>query len=129
MSCMSGIYRLIFIILKVLALHRIRGTVTGANNRLDLLRLVTTGVSESEVKNHDGGLLGFTEGWPEDETHDPDVPAVSHNRGLSPCVFVPFNEVLLHVLLHLLHHAGIFWIMRMVASILPLHKSLCFTEK
>ncbi|XP_020246524.1 F-box protein 7 isoform X2 [Asparagus officinalis] len=71
---------------------RVRGTVVGANNRVDLLRLVTTGVNESEIKNHSGGLLGFVEGWTEDETHDPDVPAISHSRGLSPCVFVPFNE-------------------------------------
>lgn len=80
---------------KVLAPYRVRGTVVGANNRVDLLRLVTTGVNESEIKNHNGGLLGFVEGWTEDETHDPDVPAISHRRGLSPCVFVPFNEVFL----------------------------------
>lgn len=87
--------------IKGLARHRVRGTTQGANNRLDLLRLVTTGVSESEIKNHEGGMLGFIEGWPENETHDPDVPAISHSRGLSPCVFVPFNEVPL-LCLHLL---------------------------
>ena len=67
----------------------------GANNRLDFSGLVTTGVNKSEVINHQESLLGFLEGWPEDETHDPAVPAISHSRGLSACVFVPFNEVML----------------------------------
>lgn len=67
----------------------------GANNRLDLLRLVTTGVNENEVNSHVDGVLGLVEGWEEDETHDPDVPAISHRRGLTPFVFVPFEEVFL----------------------------------
>ncbi|PKA46988.1 F-box protein 7 [Apostasia shenzhenica] len=71
---------------------RIRGTTVGANNRLDLLRLVTTGVNESEITNDDG-ILQIVEGWQEDETHNPDVPAISHRRGLSPFVFVSFEEV------------------------------------
>ncbi|XP_074557419.1 LOW QUALITY PROTEIN: F-box protein 7 [Curcuma longa] len=72
---------------------RLRGTTIGANNRLDLLRLVTTGVNENEVNSHVDGVLGLMEGWEEDETHDPDVPAISHRRGLTPFVFVPFEEV------------------------------------
>ena len=94
-------------VLKILSLDRIRGTVEGANNRLDFSRLVTTGVNKSEISNHQGSLLGFLEGWPEDETHDPDVPAISHSRGLSPCVFVPFNEVVL-LCLQLLYLGNIF---------------------
>ncbi|KAH0452011.1 hypothetical protein IEQ34_019310 [Dendrobium chrysotoxum] len=72
---------------------RIRGTTVGANNRLDMLRLVTTGVNESEISNDGDDILGVVEGWQEDETHNPDVPAISHRRGLSPFVFVPFEEV------------------------------------
>lgn len=72
---------------------RIRGTIPGANNRLDLLALVTSGVQETELKDHEEDILKATEGWDEDETHNPDVPAVSHRRGLAPFVFVPFDEV------------------------------------
>ncbi|KAG0448497.1 hypothetical protein HPP92_027807 [Vanilla planifolia] len=72
---------------------RIRGTTVGANNRLDLLRLVTTGVNESEINNEDGDILGLVNGWQEEETHNPDVPAISHIRGLSPFIFIPFEEV------------------------------------
>ncbi|XP_009403691.2 F-box protein 7-like isoform X1 [Musa acuminata AAA Group] len=71
---------------------RLRGTTLGANNRLDVLKLVTTGVNESEVRNHGDDMLGIVEGWEEDETHDPDVPAISHGRGLTPFVFVSFEE-------------------------------------
>ena len=76
-----------------LAFCRLRGTTLGANNRLDVLKLVTTGVNESEVRNHGDDMLGIVEGWEEDETHDPDVPAISHGRGLTPFVFVSFEEV------------------------------------
>lgn len=69
-----------------------RGTVVGANNRLDLLKILTTGVDKNELKNRDN-ILSLVEGWEEDESHDPDVPAVSHNRGMTPFVFVPFEEV------------------------------------
>ncbi|PKU79254.1 F-box protein 7 [Dendrobium catenatum] len=58
-----------------------------------MLRLVTTGVNESEINNDGDDILGVVEGWQEDETHNPDVPATSHRRGLSPFVFVPFEEV------------------------------------
>ncbi|KAK9167522.1 hypothetical protein Scep_002713 [Stephania cephalantha] len=71
---------------------RLRGTTTGANNRMDLLSLVTSGVNDSEVVGHEENMLGVVEGWQDDETHNPDVPAVSHRRGLSPFVFVPFEE-------------------------------------
>eukprot|EP00262_Sarcandra_glabra_P006980 TRINITY_DN19549_c0_g1_i1.p1 TRINITY_DN19549_c0_g1~~TRINITY_DN19549_c0_g1_i1.p1 ORF type:complete len:328 (+),score=34.80 TRINITY_DN19549_c0_g1_i1:168-1151(+) len=72
---------------------RIRGTTAGANNRLDILSLVTSGVNDSELQDPDGDMLGVVEGWEEDETHNPDVPAVSHRRGFTPFVFVPFEEV------------------------------------
>lgn len=72
---------------------RLRGTVKGANNRMDLLALLTSGVNDNEVNVPDEDILGVVEGWQEDETHNPDVPAVSHKRGLTPFVFVPFEEV------------------------------------
>ncbi|RAL37854.1 hypothetical protein DM860_000548 [Cuscuta australis] len=72
---------------------RLRGTSEGANNRMDLLALLTCGVNESEVSHRDEDILGVVEGWQEDETHNPDVPAISHKRGLTPFVFVPFEEV------------------------------------
>ncbi|XP_078172694.1 F-box protein 7 [Carex rostrata] len=70
---------------------RLRGTVVGANNRLDLLKILTTGVDKNELKNRDN-ILSLVDGWEEDESHDPDVPAVSHSRGMTPFVFVPFEE-------------------------------------
>ncbi|XP_073317946.1 F-box protein 7-like [Primulina huaijiensis] len=72
---------------------RLRGTTVGANNRLDLLSLVTSGVNDTEASRSDEEILGVVEGWEEDETHDPDIPAISHRRGLTPFVFVPFDEV------------------------------------
>ncbi|XP_073020522.1 F-box protein 7-like isoform X2 [Primulina eburnea] len=72
---------------------RLRGTTVGANNRLDLLSLVTSGVNDAEASGPDEEILGVVEGWEEDETHNPDVPAISHRRGLTPFVFVPFDEV------------------------------------
>ncbi|XP_042035515.1 F-box protein 7-like isoform X2 [Salvia splendens] len=72
---------------------RLRGTVQGANNRMDLISLVTSGVNDVEASGSDEDILGVVEGWQEDETHNPDVPAVSHKRGLTPFVFVPFDEV------------------------------------
>ncbi|KAK1407564.1 hypothetical protein QVD17_39183 [Tagetes erecta] len=72
---------------------RLRGTIPGANNRMDLLSIVTSGVQESEVPGPDGDILGVVEGWQDDETHNPEVPAISHTRGLTPFVFVPFEEV------------------------------------
>ncbi|KAJ0086404.1 hypothetical protein Patl1_08358 [Pistacia atlantica] len=73
---------------------RLRGTTAGANNRMDLLSLVTSGVNDNEVGGPDEDILGVVEGWQDDETHNPDVPAISHKRGLTPFVFVPFEEVL-----------------------------------
>ncbi|GLU01059.1 hypothetical protein SLE2022_183850 [Rubroshorea leprosula] len=72
---------------------RLRGTTAGANNRMDLVSLVTSGVDSNEVGGPEEDILGVVEGWQDDETHNPDVPAVSHKRGLTPFVFVPFEEV------------------------------------
>lgn len=71
---------------------RLRGTTAGANNRMDLLSIVTSGVNDNEISGPDGDILGVVETWQEDETHHPDVPATSHKRGLTPFVFVPFEE-------------------------------------
>ncbi|GAB4844170.1 F-box protein 7 [Ancistrocladus abbreviatus] len=77
---------------------RLRGTTAGANNRMDLLSLVTSGVNENDANNHEEDMLGVVEGWQDDETHHPDVPAISHKRGLTPFIFVPFEEVEISVL-------------------------------
>ncbi|KAL9227972.1 hypothetical protein vseg_003601 [Gypsophila vaccaria] len=69
---------------------RLRGTTPGANNRMDFLSLVTTGLDSNEADHED--MLGVVGGWQDDETHS-DVPATSHKRGLSSFVFVPFDEV------------------------------------
>lgn len=67
---------------------------------MDLLSLVTSGVNDNEVCGPDEDILGVVEGWQDDETHNPDVPAVSHKRGLTPFVFVPFEEVCVFLLFH-----------------------------
>lgn len=67
---------------------------------MDLLSLVTSGVNDNEVCGPDEDILGVVEGWQDDETHNPDVPAVSHKRGLTPFVFVPFEEVHVFLLFH-----------------------------
>lgn len=59
---------------------------------MDLLSLVTSGVNDNEA-NRGEDMLDVVEGWQDDETHNPDVPAVSHKRGLTPFIFVPFEEV------------------------------------
>lgn len=74
--------------------YRLRGTSTGANNRMDLLTLVTSGMDNSEVRDPEEDILGVVERWRDDETHNPDVPAVSHKRGLTPFIFVPFEQVI-----------------------------------
>lgn len=72
---------------------RLRGTCQGANNRLDLISLVTCGMGEAEVPGDTENVLDALEGWEDDESHHPDVPAVSHRRGMAPFVFVPWEEV------------------------------------
>ncbi|KAL9253441.1 F-box protein 7-like protein, partial [Drosera capensis] len=71
---------------------RLRGTVAGAYNRMDLVSLVTNGVNENDANSHED-IFGVVERWQDDETHNPDVPAISHNRGMTPFIFIPFDEV------------------------------------
>ncbi|XP_075484914.1 F-box protein 7-like isoform X2 [Primulina tabacum] len=61
--------------------------------RPTVLRIRLSGVNDAEASGPDEEILGVVEGWEEDETHNPDVPAISHRRGLTPFVFVPFDEV------------------------------------
>uniref|UniRef100_A0A2P2IKQ0 F-box protein n=1 Tax=Rhizophora mucronata TaxID=61149 RepID=A0A2P2IKQ0_RHIMU len=67
---------------------RVRGTSTGANNRMDLLSLVTSRVSSNGLFGPEEDILGATEGLQEDE-----ISSTSHKRGLAPFTFVPFEEV------------------------------------
>lgn len=60
---------------------------------MDLTSLVTSGVNDSEASGPEEDILGIVERWQDDETHNPDVPAVSHKRGMTPFVFIPFDEV------------------------------------
>lgn len=41
----------------------------------------------------DDDVMDEVEGWEEEESHDPDIPAVRHKRGCATFVFVPFEEV------------------------------------
>lgn len=70
---------------------RLRGTIPGAYNRLDLLSLVTCGVDENDIESESQDVI--IDGWQDDETHNPDIPAISHRRGMQPFVFIPFEEV------------------------------------
>lgn len=90
---MISTWYLVYFILTFHLSIRLRGTTQGANNRMDLLALLTSGVNDNEVNGPDEDILGVVERWGEDETHNPDVPAISHKRGLTPFVFVSFEEV------------------------------------
>ncbi|CAN1268865.1 F-box protein 7 [Linum perenne] len=71
---------------------RLRGTTQGANNRMDLLSLVTSKVNSEGISGPEDEVLGIVDGL-EDE-----ISRTSHRRGLAPFVFVPFEEVDTHVL-------------------------------
>ncbi|KAG6550164.1 hypothetical protein Mapa_008121 [Marchantia paleacea] len=71
----------------------IRGTTPGANDRMDLVSLITSGVGEDVHMEDDDDVMDEVEGWGEEETHDPDIPAVKHKRGTATFVFVPLEEV------------------------------------
>ncbi|PSS17521.1 F-box protein [Actinidia chinensis var. chinensis] len=60
---------------------------------MDLLSLVTSGVRPPALMKIFLELLKVGKKLQEDKTHNPEVPAVSHQRGLIPFVFVPFEEV------------------------------------
>ena len=72
---------------------RLRGTCVGANNRMDILSLITAGIQENEVPGDEEDVLEVLEGWEDAESHNPDVPAVKHKRGMAPFVFVSFDDV------------------------------------
>ncbi|KAJ8762808.1 hypothetical protein K2173_022937 [Erythroxylum novogranatense] len=67
---------------------RVRGSTIGANNRMDLLSLVTSRVNNDGVIGPEEDVLGATEGLQEDE-----ISRTSHKRGLAPFTFIPFEEV------------------------------------
>ncbi|KDP32811.1 hypothetical protein JCGZ_12103 [Jatropha curcas] len=67
---------------------RLRGTVAGANNRMDVLSLVTSRVDGDGVSGPKEDIDEVIEDWQEDE-----ISRTSHRRGLAPFVFVPFEEV------------------------------------
>lgn len=66
---------------------RIRGTTTGANNRMDLLSLVTSRVNSDGVTEPEEDILEAV------ELQEDAMSRVSHRRGLAPFVFVPFEAV------------------------------------
>ncbi|OAE27001.1 hypothetical protein AXG93_1774s1110 [Marchantia polymorpha subsp. ruderalis] len=72
---------------------RLRGKYPGVNNLLDLESLITSGVGENVHMDDDDDVMDEVEGWEEEESHDPDIPAVRHKRGCATFVFVPFEEV------------------------------------
>ena len=65
----------------------------GANNRMDILSIITCGIHENEVPRDEEDVLDALEGWEDGESHHPDVPAVKHKRGMAPFVFVSFDDV------------------------------------
>ncbi|WCJ44359.1 F-box protein 7 [Euphorbia peplus] len=67
---------------------RLRGTTPGANNRMDILSLVTRKVDSDGVIGPQEDIIGVVEDWQEDE-----ISSTSHKRGLAPFAFVPFEEV------------------------------------
>jgi F-box protein 9 len=71
---------------------RLRGTHTGAWNRLDIKSIITAGL-EDKPGDEEENVLYETEDWDEGYTANQEVPAVNHKRGLMPFVFVPFEEV------------------------------------
>ena len=76
---------------------RLRGTCPGANNRLDVLSLSTSGLAPHEsvrAGDLDAALEELQRAqWDDAELQDPDVPSVAHQRGTSTFVFVPFEQV------------------------------------
>lgn len=75
---------------------------------MDLQALVTSGVDSHEANGSDEDILGIVEGWQDNESHNPDVPAVSHNRGMQPFVFVPFEQVYIYT-----HYCSV-WLLGMI---------------
>ncbi|KAF2291419.1 hypothetical protein GH714_023910 [Hevea brasiliensis] len=67
---------------------RLRGTTAGANNRMDILSLVTSKVDSNGVSGPEEDIIGVVE-----DLHEDEISRTSHKRGLAPFAFVPFEEV------------------------------------
>ncbi|KAJ4837089.1 F-box protein 7 [Turnera subulata] len=65
---------------------RLRGTTPGANNRMDLLSLVTSRLDDNGISGPEEEILG------PDEGQEDAISRISHRRGLAPFTFVPFEE-------------------------------------
>ena len=78
---------------EVRARMKIRSTVRGANNRLDINSIVS-------YDREDGSIVPMMMGTPEEEDTvvDDGVEQRRYSRGLAPYVFVPFETVQTHVL-------------------------------
>uniref|UniRef100_A0A2K2BFE4 F-box protein n=1 Tax=Populus trichocarpa TaxID=3694 RepID=A0A2K2BFE4_POPTR len=66
---------------------RLRGTTLGANNRMDLLSLSTSKVNSDGIIEPGEDILGPV------ELQESVISRISHQRGLAPFAFVPFEEV------------------------------------
>ena len=66
---------------------RLRGTTLGANNRMDLLSLSTSKVNSDGITEPGEDILGPV------ELQESVISRISHQRGLAPFAFVPFEEV------------------------------------
>ncbi|KAG6784156.1 hypothetical protein POTOM_009841 [Populus tomentosa] len=66
---------------------RLRGTTLGANNRMDLLSLSTSKVNSDGIIEPGEDILGSV------ELQENVISRISHQRGLVPFAFVPFEEV------------------------------------
>jgi hypothetical protein len=66
---------------------RLRGTTLGANNRMDLLSLSTSKVNSDGIIEPGEDILGPV------ELQETVISRISHQRGLAPFAFVPFEEV------------------------------------
>ncbi|KAF9687202.1 hypothetical protein SADUNF_Sadunf02G0069100 [Salix dunnii] len=69
------------------AFLRLRGTTLGANNRMDLLSLSTSKVNSDGITELEEDILGSV------ELQEDVISRISHQRGLAPFAFVPFEEV------------------------------------
>jgi F-box protein 9 len=71
---------------------KIRSTVRGANNRLDINSIVS-------YDREDGSIVPMMTANPDDEVAEEDgVEQRRYSRGLAPYVFIPFEAVQTHVL-------------------------------
>eukprot|EP01026_Neomeris_dumetosa_P028858 TRINITY_DN2337_c0_g1_i5.p1 TRINITY_DN2337_c0_g1~~TRINITY_DN2337_c0_g1_i5.p1 ORF type:complete len:305 (+),score=30.97 TRINITY_DN2337_c0_g1_i5:162-1076(+) len=102
-TLMAGRYRLTGSKLQVAALYshsdrselrmklRLRSTMLGANNRIDIEQIVT-------YDGVDGSRANMLGGFNEDDDEGGEGEGVVHRRGMSACVFIPWEKVNSHVL-------------------------------